>query len=117
MFVKPLKPKTTVKEITEPVNTGKKDEKGFVITDTKVTKKEVPCEFQEGIILSMPVEYGWLAPDGTPMKDEYIPKVGDHVIFNIKSVKTFDCFGSSLNMAEQPVLLNPYNIVATIPQA
>lgn len=100
MLVKPLPDEYIEKEITKPVDTGKKDENGYSITDSKVEKEKVLTTFKKGIALYIPDSYQWVDENNKP-------KVGDTVVYARKSSIPFDLFKNS-------ELVNPYNVVAFI---
>lgn len=100
MLVKPLEDVYVEKEIIKPVNTGKKDENGFEITDTETVTEKVLTTFKTGIVLAIPAGYEW------PDKENH-PEVGDTVAFARKAATDFDLFKDSK-------IINPYDIVAFI---
>lgn len=100
MLVKPLEDEYIEKEITKPVDTGKKDENGFEITDTETVTEKVLTTFKKGIVLRLPEGYEW------PSEGEH-PEVGDVVVFGRKYGIDFDLFKNSQ-------LVNPYNVVAFV---
>lgn len=57
LIVKPLKDEYVKKEITKPVNTGKKDEHGYEINDSETVKEKVLTTFKKGIVLKVPSGY------------------------------------------------------------
>lgn len=100
MLLKPLKDEYVEKEITKPVQTGKKDENGYEITDSKTVKEKVLTTFKKGVVLALPKGYQW-------MDEKNHPEVGDVAIYARKSAIDFDLFKDSQ-------LVNPYNVVAYI---
>ena len=96
VLVKPLPPVKVSKEITEQIPTGKKDENGYQLYDTKTEVKEVDSEWAIGIVLSLPTD---IAVDNVPFK------VGDKVVYNKKFAKDFDLFKDSQ-------LVKNYDIIA-----
>ena len=100
MLVKPMADEYVEKEIVKPVDTGKKDPDGYVISDSKTEKEKVLTTFRKGLVLSVPSGYTWADPDNHP-------EVGDIVAYPRKSAIDFDLFKDSQ-------LVNPYNVVAFI---
>lgn len=100
MLVKPLEDEYVEKEIIKPVDTGKKDEHGYEISDTETVKEKVLTTFKKGIVLSLPKGYQW--PD-----ENNHPEVGDVVAYPRKAAIDFDLFKDSQ-------LVNPYNVVAYV---
>lgn len=100
IIIKPLEDEYVEKEITKPVQTGKKDENGYEITDSETTKEKVLTTFKKGIVLALPKGYQW-------QDENNHPEVGDIVAFPRKSAIDFDLFKNSQ-------LVNPYNVVAFI---
>lgn len=100
LIVKPLKDEYVKKEITKPINTGKKDEHGYEINDSETVKEKVLTTFKKGIVLKVPSGYQW------PDNDNH-PEVGDVVCYARKHAIDFDLFKDSQ-------LVNPYNVVAYI---
>lgn len=100
IIVKPLADEYVEKEITKPVQTGKKDENGYEITDSETTKEKVLTTFKKGIVLALPKGYQW-------QDENNHPEVGDIIAFPRKSAIDFDLFKDSQ-------LVNPYNVVAFV---
>lgn len=94
IMVKPLATDKIKKEVISQVPTGKKDDNGYELYDTKTEIKEVDSDFGRGIVLVLPL-------------DCEIPniKVGNIVIYNKKFAMNFDLYKNSQ-------LVKPYDIVA-----
>lgn len=101
MIVKPMEDEYVEKVITKPVDTGKKDENGYIISESKEEKESVLTTFRKGIVLRLPVGYQWPDPNSHP-------EVGDIVAYPRRQSTDFDLFKDSQ-------LVNPYNVVAFIP--
>ena len=100
IIVKPLEDEFIEKEIVKPVDTGKKDEDGYTVSDTETVKETVATTFRKGIVLALPSNYQW-------MDEHNHPEVGDIIAYPRKSAIDFDLFKDSQ-------LVNPYNVVAYI---
>lgn len=100
IIVKPLADEYVEKEITKPVQTGKKDENGYEITDSETTKEKVLTTFKKGIVLALPKGYQW-------QDENNHPEVGDIIAFPRKTAIDFDLFKDSQ-------LVNPYSVVAFV---
>lgn len=100
MLVKPLPEEYIEKEVTKPVETGKKDENGFPVHDTETTVESTLANFRKGIVLAIPSGYQWQDTTNHPL-------VGDIVAYSRKGAVDFDLF-------KDTQIVNPYNVVGWI---
>lgn len=107
MLVKPLEDVYITREVERPKKTGELDESGYEITEN--VKEEVTeiTNFKEGIVLKESGSYNWVDGKGNPLAEEFIPRVGDTVVYSRRQCVYFDLFKDS-------ELVNPYNVVAVI---
>ncbi len=98
ILVKPLPAVKIIKEITEQVPTGEKDEEGFEKYDTQTTSKEIESDLAKGIIIALP-------NDKILEANQLTLNLGDTIIYPKKFAKEFDLFKDSM-------LVKPYDVIA-----
>lgn len=107
MLVKPLEDVIVKKEVITPTPTGEVDEEGIAITENVSEITEEPSNFKQGIILKEACGYKWIDGQGNPLAEEFIPRIGDTIVYGRRSSVPFDLFKDS-------ELVNPYNVVGFI---
>ena len=100
-LVKPLDVKKVKVMEEEPIDTGKKDKDtgAIVYEGTRMVEKEIDSPFIEGIIISMPTH--------KEFSGGFDYTIGQHIIYPKNKSMEF-------HLLNDTVLLNPYDIVATV---
>lgn len=107
MLVKPLEDEYVTREVTRPKETGEVDDKGYPISENVSEEVTELTSFKKGIVLKESGSYNWVDGQNKPLSEEFIPRVGDTVVYSRRQCVYFDLFKNS-------ELVNPYNVVAVI---